>query len=356
MLTVTGEVGSPIDPVSLSWGIELNKIEDLTLTVKKKDFFKREKHWTAPWSAGVLLTYTNHLDEETPWVAGPIYDYGTETTTDIQLKAAGIRKVFENRVIWDDLTYRGMTYGDIAWAIIKHSMDRAGGGLPIVHGVPAEDGRFERTYERWNLANNGVDKRLTELSEVIAGPDMMFRPVWANDEHTKIRWEFVHGTKLSPLIPQSRVPDIDTTAPGSDVADVSIVTSGAAIRHRVWCTGSGEGEGVARGYAEDLSGVEQWQPFLEMVMSDADQSEVSKLEDKARGALGSVSQMVDQLAIKMDGGSTKNPVGSFHVGDRAMVTLKGWHSIPDGSREMTIIKMSGDLTSMVSVDFQEDSW
>lgn len=356
ILTVTGDVGSPIDPVTASWDIELNKIESLSVTVKKKDFLRREKRWWHPWSAGLLLTFTDTWGREEPWIAGPIYDYGNESVDELQLQCAGIRKVLEHRTIWQNLSYKNMTYGDIAWSLIKHALDRPGGSLPIEHGISTEDGRYERTYEHWNLANNGIDKRLTELSEVINGPDMMFRPVWANDEHTKIKWVFTHGTSLSPLIPQLRVPDFDTTAARTEVLNPSITTSGAGLRHRVWCTGAGEGEGTAFDFAQDLKGVEQWQPFLEDVISDADQSEKTKLKAKADGALRTASAMVDQLSFKFDGYSKKNPVGSFHVGDRASVTLKGWHSIPDGTREMTILKMSGGLSHEVSIDFQEDSW
>lgn len=355
--TTTGEVGSEYSPVAGSWSIELNKIEDFSITVKKKDLLKRERLWWYPWSGGVLFTYTGEDGIEHPVVAGPIHDYGTETTEELQLSCAGIRKIFEHRVIDKNVRFEKMTYGDMSWRLIQLAMDKPGGSLPIVHGIPEEEGRFEKSYEGWNLANNAVDKLLTERSELINGPDMMFRPRWVpGSNKRRIEWVFVHGTQLNPLIPQSRQPDFDTTTTRSEVAAPSIKSSGEALRHRIWYTGAGEGEGIARTYAENLKGVENGQPFLETVASEADQASLDKLFEKAQGLLAAQSQMIDQLTFKTHARSKKNPLGSFFVGDIATVTLKDWITIPDGSREMTIIKMNGSLSDEVTIDFQEDSW
>lgn len=357
--TTTGEVGSELDPVSGSWSIELNKTEDFSVTVKKADLLRRERLWWHPWSGGVLFTYTGQDGLESPIVAGPITDYGTETTDELSFSCGGIRKILEHRTVWQSLAYKGMTYGDIAWALVQHGLDRPGGALPVVRDLSSESGRYERTYEDWNLANNGIDKRLTELSEVINGPDIMFRPRWVEGTNKRrIEWVMVHGTALSTAIPQSRTPDFDMTSAASDVLDPSIKSSGVNIRHRVWCTGAGEGEGVARAFAQDLSTIENQysMPFLEDVMSDSDQAKEDVLRVKAEGALRAQSQMVDQLTFKYHGLSTKNSLGSFFVGDTANVTMRGWINIPDGTRPMKLLKMNGSLDNMVTLDFQEGVW
>lgn len=351
--TTTGEVGSEYDPTSGSWSVELNKIEDFSITIKKSELLEREELWYSPWSGGVMFTFTGPDFIERPIVAGPIYDYGVEQIDTIELKCAGIRKIFENRTIWDDLSYTNLTYGEVAWRLCEHAMARTGGRLPITHGIAEETGSYQRTYEKWNLANNSIDKRWTELSEVINGPDIMFRPEWVDDDHSMVRWVMVHGTKLSPYIPQTYYPDFDTTAAAADTGAPSISSSGSHLRHRIWATGSGEGEGIARTFAENLDGVRRGMPFLEGVMSDSDQDDTAKLLDKAYGALDVASHMTDQVTFSVRANSEKQPLGSYFVGDLANVVLKGFLTVPDGDRNMRIIKANGDLGQSVTLDFQE---
>ena len=91
-------------------------------------------------------------------------------------------------------------------------------------------------------------------------------------------------------------------------------------------------------------------------MSDADQANVAVLRQKAEGALVARQKMIDQVTLKFPAGSRKTPLGAFFVGDVAAVTTRGWLSIPDGTRDMRIIKMSGSLESEVTIDFQEAAW
>lgn len=354
--TTTGEVGSRYDPVDATWSITLNKIESLSVTIKKRALLTRERLWWSPWGGGVLLTYTDSFGREEPIVAGPIIDYGYETVDELTLECAGIRAIFERRVVEKTQNYNDMTYGDIAWALVQHGMDKTGGHLPIKHGIPSEPGRFKRTYDGWNLANNSIDKLLTELSEVIKGPDIMFRPRWVDESHTRIEWVLVHGTALSTGIPQTNTPDFDTTAPVSDIGLPSIASSAVSLTNRVWWTGSGEGEGIIRVKSEDYSTVRAGYPFLEVVQSSSDVKEPFSLQSKADGALQAGQSMIDQVSFAVRANSRKHPVTSFYVGDTANVTLRGWLNIPDGMRSMKILRANGDLSNAVQLAFQEGVW
>lgn len=353
---LTGEVGSAIDARALSWSIELNKTESFSITVGKDKLRRTERTWWAPWSGGVLVTYTGPDGIERPVVAGPITDWGKEDGDTLELTCEGIRAIFRGRTVWHTLAYRGLSYGAIAWELCKHGMDKPGGALPIYHASPYEQATRERTYEGWNLANNQIDKRWEELSNVIAGPDIMLRPEWANQEKTRIRWGFHHGSHAFPFIAQKWTPDFDTTPAAADVTDPQIISTGAHLVSRVWYTGAGEGEGIVRVYAENLKSVVDGAPFLEDVLSDSDQPAPGPLQVKADGALKARQAMLDQVTFKANAASSKAPLGSFFVGDICRVTLSEWLSIPAGSYDMRLIKMSGSLEQLVTLDFQEASW
>lgn len=235
-------------------------------------------------------------------------------------------------------------------------MNRPGGLLNLEHGTPNEAGGRQRTYEGWNVANNLIGKRWTELSKVINGPDIMIRPQWANNTKTLIKWIFVHGTEEYPYISQDWTPDFDTTASHAEIGEVKIASSGKNLTNRVWCTGAGEGEGTAISWAENLDSINRGAPYLEDVISDSDQENRDILREKAAGTLAARQKMIDQVTLDFPASSEKTPLGTFFVGDIAAVTLDGWISVPSGTYPMRIIKMTGSLNSDVTLDFQEATY
>lgn len=359
--TVSGEVGSRLDAVSGSWSIELNGIESGSVVVRKDQLARIGREWWRPYTGGVLFVYTDASGVDRPIVGGPITGWSSETREELTLDWAGIREIFKNRILTRTMELSGLSLGTIAWRVVQEGMeDKPAGGLPIVHGQPEETTEdradHQRTYEDWNLSNNGIDKRLTELSEVINGPDIMFRPEWVDDDHMLVRWSMVHGTEGNPRIDQDSHLEFDTTVPLSSFSDMSLQSEAGHIVNRVWATGDGEGEDIARTSVQDLSSLQHWFPFMEKVITDSDQSNVDKLRAKASGELDASKEMLDQLTLSTRANDKKNVFGTFFVGDVAEVSLSGWFAISDGRYPMRIIALSGDLSESVSIDFQEDSW
>ena len=120
----------------------------------------------------------------------------------------------------------------------------------------------------WDLANGGMDKRMSELSNVINGPDVMFRPEWTDGTKTKVRWGCYHGTSLSPRITSPDVHVFDTTAALGSISGVEVRTSSSYLVSRVWATGAGTGAGTLIARAEDRTLVDAGFPFYEDVISD----------------------------------------------------------------------------------------
>lgn len=356
--TVTGELGPAIDPVAGSWAVELNGTDGGQVTLRKADLRRLERKWFAPWWAGVLFTYT-HEGVERPITGGPVTGWPSETREELVLDWAGPRRIFERRYLEGtvDVKLTGMSLGGIAWALVEAGMAKPGGALPIVRGTPAEAGDHQRTFEWWNVANNAVDKRLEELSNVIDGPDVMLRPRWATEARTRVVWALVTGTSVNPTIAQDWLPDWDTTAARSGVEAIGIKSSADHLAGRVWATGAGEGAGTVVRSATDLTFVAEGGPLLEAVVSDSDQAKADVIADLARSELAAREDMLAQVSIGVRANDPKAPLGSWHVGDKAAVTLGDeWETIPAGTHALRIIRASGDLTHKVALEFQEDSY
>lgn len=361
--TATGQVGPQIDPESGSWQIDLNGVESGSVTLRKGDLGRVPAKWFAPWWGSVLLTYTWEGIER-PIVAGPITGWSSETVHSVTLDFAGIRRVLERRTVTveypnganADAKFTGLSLGTLAWEIVSLALDKPGGRLPIVHGTARESGKESRTYPAWDVANLNAETALNEVIETEGGPDVMFRPRFTDASHTVIEWVMVTGTVASPVIAQDTVPDWDTTTARSGVQSISLRSSAEHLATRVWGTGSGEGKGTLIRVATDYEFLNAGGVFLETVVSDPDWVNGDEVLRYARGQLQTLGDMLDQVALGVRAADHRAPLGSWFVGDKAAVTLSGWLSVPDGTRDMRIISASGDLEDAVSIQFQEDSW
>lgn len=375
--TRSGQIGPGLDPVSGSWEIVLNGIESVTMTVRKRDLAGIERRWYSPWWGGVLLSFSDGA-VETPVIAGPITGWGTENENSLQIKAKGLREIYRRLVLEEDLSPRDVSLGEIMWQLAKAPASKPGGGLPVVDGCPDPHGRgHQRSYEAWNLANTGLDKLMSELSNVIGGPDVMFRPRVQKGDPRFLEWVVEHGTHLSPRIETGPIHDFDTTAVRAAVQEITVTTDASALVSRVWATGSGEGEGTRIARAEDLSLVKAGFPFLETVISNPGTTtapaaaasgeagvrqevpageELAKLAGLAQGELAARVDAVDQITVKVPVDHPTRGVDRLRVGDAAHVTVAGWLAVPDGTLRTRVVKLGGDLTGMMTVDFQEDSW
>lgn len=357
--TMTGSLSRRLDGFDLSWEDTLNDSGGGSLKLMKNDIPDIERRRLRPWWGSILITYVDTSGTEHPKFAGPIVSPVKEDHRTLSLTWAGIRTIFERRYITRDMKFGGLSRGQIAWEILQEAMLRPGGQLPIVHGTPEESGLQPFLIQGWNLANNNVDKLLTQLTEMPSGPDMMFRPRWVEGrEGSQIEWVFVHGTRLDPTIPQTWTPDWDTTAERTDVADVEVSSDSSAVTNRVIATGAGQGKDTIRSEPFDnLRRVQQGYPFLETVISVQDEKLPVPLALAAEGHLRSSQSPRDQVTLTIHADAEHNELHQWDVGDAAYVTLDDrWFSIPAGRRLMRIIKAAGKTDGTIKIDMQEDQW
>lgn len=371
--TMDGRLGAQLDIAGEgSWSIPLNGIEEFSVTVGKDQLTRIDPSWWSPYRASVAVSWRRDDGSLVAWVAGPITGPPAETRETATLSCRGIGAVLDRRVLTPEepvpsstsgqaammagtLAYRGMSLGTIAQEVVKRASAKVGGGLPIVFGSPRETGSTlnERTYEGFNLANNGVWKRLTELSAVHNGPDIAFRPRW-NDGF--LEWVMVHGTRAQPTIAQEWTADLDTTSSQSPIASVSVTTDAARLASRVFWTGAGEGSTTLVRVAEDRARLDDQMPLLETVGSTSDSSSGDLIRTHALAELEASRAPVTQISVQIDGADPRCEIGRWRVGDAARLTMgSDWITVPPGTTSKRIISAKGSwVSSMVDIEFQDD--
>lgn len=378
--TMTGLRGKRLDiAADGSWGIPINGIEDWTVKVAKDELRSLDPLWWSPWRTSVLLCWVREDGTEVPWIMGPITQPPAEDRHTAVLTCRGLGALLERRVILardygqdpdysrdSDMVWlaksvvnlQGMSLGTIAQEYVRLSTTaKLGGWLPISYGSPREAGSTlnERNLEGWNLANNGTWKRLTELAEVRNGPDIAFRPAWADEAHTRVQWVMVHGTRAQPAIAQEWTMDLDTTSSESPVASVNVTTDASTLNSRVYWTGAGEGAGTLIRMAQEESRLQDHMPLLEVVGSTSDSDNPALIQEHADAALAAGEGALQQLTVRIDGSDQRCEIGRWRVGDTANVTIgTDWLTVRPGTRPMKVIAAKGSWSStMVDLEFQE---
>ena len=357
-----------------SWEIPLNGIESFSVTVGKDQVRRLDPLWWSPYRTSVAVSWQREDGSLDAWIAGPIIGPPTETRATATFECRGIGAILERRVLTAQepislstaaqvemmtkrLRYAGMSLGTIGQEVVKRGMAKVGGTLPITFGSPREQGSTlnERTYEGHNLANNGVWKRLTELSGVRNGPDIAFRPRW--NAEGWLEWVMVHGTRAQPQIAQDWTMDLDTTSSRSPVASVDVTTDASRLASRVYWTGAGEGAATMVRVAEDRARLHDQMPILETVGSTSDSANRDLIREHAIAALAASRDVVTQISMRVDGSDQRCEIGRWRVGDAARVTLGNeWLTVPAGTSPKRIISAKGSWSSaMVDLEFQDDA-
>ena len=374
--TMDGRLGAQLDIAGEgSWSIPINGIEDFSVTVSKAQLRRLDRAWWESMRTSVVVSWLGADGVLVPWVAGPIIGPPSEGRETATLSCRGIGAVLEKRVVLDrepaesptdtqralatsSVRLRGMSLGTIAQEVVKRATDlKIGGRLPVVFGSPREQGSTlnERTYEGFNLANNGAWKRLSELTKVRNGPDIAFRPRWT-DEGRSLEWVMVHGTRAQPTIAQDWTMDVDTTSALSPVADVSVSADAGRLSNRVYWTGAGEGAGTLIRVVQDTSRLDGQMPLLEVVGATSDTENGSLVLQHARAELAAGRAPVTQITVTIDGSDPRCEIGRWRVGDAARLTMgSDWLTVKPGTSPKRIIAAKGSWDSaMVDIEFQDD--
>ena len=372
LLTVaTGRLGAPLDELGGTWDWVAGGMPEMVVECAAQPWLDGALPLPLLGRDGLALI----LDDGEPWIAGPIIgpidDSKMITTKTVGLTARGIEHVFDGWIVLPanyrqgadlmaapPLTIRANSWGTIAARLVQSQVAR-NGRLPIVYGSLIEDGnRYVRNYDTWNLANNGLWKRLTELQALnedgdVPGPDMSFRPEMAGA--VDLRWRMLWGTSRQSSLPQDWVPVIDLTSAQGPVAGWSPIVAWEPAT-RVYAVGAGQESGqlVSMSDRRELLGLGMIP--REHVMPDTSNDDWPLLQRRADSRAAHLSRPVVQLTVTLDARHQATRLGGWMPGHIALVTVPEGASlhIPAGTRRWRCIRMHGRIgASTYTVELQE---
>lgn len=360
----SGQIGPRINFESVSWSMELNGVESISMKLRKADLpvGLNLNYWLSPWWAGVVLFYNG-----TPIVAGPILSRPNESFDIVSLNCGGIRSILSKRLVTKEFTddwsglnksivsFSGLSLGTIAKRVVTQAMTKKAGALPISFALPDEtvknDANHERNYRGFNLQNINAHDVLTKLSNVIDGPDIMFKPRLLRDN--LLTFEMWTGTEKQPRIYQKQTPVWDTTPTKGYVSEMSTVTTGSYQTYRTYSTGAGQDEGLLIKVSTNEGPLQAGYPLLETVVNVGNSENATLVEGYGISNLfvNKEPLMEIQMTIRADG---TIPLGQFWAGDLVQVITQGWLSLPDGMTEMRLLSITGDSSDNIKVSLQKE--
>ena len=336
-----------------------------TRTVLAREDYRRVAEWAGtPFAAAIVPLWNG-----TPVAWSPITKPPEQTTAfgPVALTGGSIWDLLAKRLVTvkdfgqhhgDELRRSAVTISDrnlggIVQEILRLAQQRPNGALPLTFGSDPETGTAKRTrtYEGFNIANISAAKLIREITQVINGPDVRFRPVLRPGRRVGLVVE--HGIETQPVIAQHTLPAIDLTAPRPETGAPTLSAEWSPL-NRLYASGAGEGAGTLISPVDSTSlpasGRGTW---LEDVWSDTDTENWDLLDEKAKGRLEASRHKTVQLSVLLPNDNPTTPLNSIRLGDRVRVRWPdGWVNLTSGVYEMTVLKISGDYTSTYTIEFQ----
>lgn len=406
----TGALGPKLNFESATWSVSLNEIEEMSFRIRKSDLPKVDlNYWLAPWWAGIVYMWDGVPIVAGPIISRPYEDDLRVDLACTGIRSILARRLVIGELAnWSALakssiTYKGMSLGTIAQQAVKQAQAKPGGSLPITFPVAPEylstftslssslpactyesgnvdgsdcywnastrgngvgksfaiingktvyddrDASHTRTYNGFNLDNISADDILTKLSNVVDGPDIMFRPKLVNGN--RIVHEMYHGTEDQPRISQTTTPVWDMTAQNSSVSGIRVIMTGTYQTSRVFSLGAGQDTKRLIKVATNLDGVNKGFPLLETTHNAGNSENATVVSNHALSVLRANTNMLQeiQFEVRADGAV---PITEFYPGMIVHLVVKGMISLKDGVHKAILLNINGSDDNKIGLSLQ----
>lgn len=380
--TMTGLIDRPIDLPSFSWSVSIG---DSSLSTNKEKGAGTDE-WsgiTVPWNAiseddpaaraSALSTLRRCLTLF--WDAGdgslgvPILfgSIGTRTDTwlDTSFSLNSIMSMLFNRYVCREggygtgnggtspgtIRYEGLSYRGIICALVDLCTSKKPGGLlPVDLPYLGETGTRAREYSEHDIQNNSCAQLVENITNVIGGPDVQFRPYMADDQHVRV--QLVAGSDGDVYLGQSTIHTLTCFPGGGTIQELKVDHASPIMR--VYSSGSGTDAAQICHLSEDmtLSTMSDPWPLVETAYSDSDTDSLNVLVAHSDAQLAANSRPLMQISGKIDFNDPHVPApGSIWPGEMVDVVIQGFPTLPDAIYRMRLMQMTGDQSSVATLKF-----
>lgn len=297
---------------------------------------------TQPWRWTWAIAYRNFLCQAGPVISEQMTDTQNYTTVTF----AGIWKLLTKRLLFPasftggnpattavDTIYTGLTYRQIAKSIVATSLAR--GSVPIV--LPPDDPPGDDSITYYGYDMNLVSDMLTNLTGLVAGPEIEFRPQFSPTQPGYLQWTMRIG---SPRLSQVGTPwTWDYGARGS-VQQLDFNRDGSPMTFSDYTRCAGSQYNLLVGNGESLDLVNAGYPLLEDVNGNhttvTDQATADSYAQQwvatYHTATDTPGAQIRVDALDLSGRLTGSPtLDQISVGDLATFAVQGHRRIPDGN-------------------------
>lgn len=358
---LTGRRLTPLPASDGAWSVAVNTDETISCTVKSNAAVTQKLDvWGSTTLArnGLLAV----VDGE-PVAAGPIWKRSYKQGQDITLTAGGLRSYWDRRILLPvaarsqnlvnpdgspntalDTVLENLSYGTIAKRWVELMLAWPGGSIPMT--LPAEvTGTRRRETKAVELKS--LRKLLDDLSNVINGPDIAFRPRWSADG-LGIYWEMQVGTEAKPTLGSSD-PTLVRWTVGAETGGafgLEVDEDGTGMAEEVFASGGRQSDKVIVSRERSTILAAAGFPLLQAVdTSHTDVVEQATLDDYAESGADLGRYVASFWKMSVRAHEKGSPVlGDYWVGDLATIDVdKREPVLPEGSSTRRIASISGDI-------------
>jgi hypothetical protein len=363
---LTGRRIQTVQALTGSWSEVLSDAGDVSCVVALHDRFNQRLGLDE--SAAPGKAFLAAVEGDTVLQAGPIWlhDYDNDSQQ-LTLTAKGMWSYFDHRTLLPVLAGRNPTDATtdtrfsavisdpdadgypwatdtrtslqgIARALVEQAQSWTGGDVPVI--LPDEiSGDSERWYKGADLGL--VGERLTQLTQVDSGPDIMFTPRLQSDRQG-VEWVMRIGTSDEPRLFSPQRQRFYVGNARSSVSSLKVRVDGSGLASQAFAAGGRTDDKALITVSTDSTLTDAGYALLETV--DSSHSTVSDSTTLEAYSDELVAQGKSPLKVwSFDHNLSQRPyLEAFNAGDFADVHVTGNAYVDAGVHSMRVMSRRGD--------------